>query len=238
MKRRVMVTEIMASVIVIGVILVLAVRRNSGVSAKAANDELTRSTEELRRELERSGDEIVARIAEHVNRLELLVGQAEERSKRLREDEKRLLDLQQELAQQLTEGHILQQRMKSQIASLGNLDNVGNSAAAQPLPETSPPRDFSSILAQSIEREEAPEEVVAAEDEDNFESPAAPNPPPKIPTSMGERSITINDLADTGAGKARTLLQQGLSVEDVSKETGMGRGAVELLQQMILRQKK
>ena len=239
--------EFLVLAIVLGAVIVFMVRRRVG-SEKAANEELVVSTSKLRQELERTGDEIIGRIDKQVGRLEKLVADADERYVKLKNEETRLDTLEQELAQQITEGHILSQRLKRQTTTaVDEASRVVVSAAQEQSyppkeqsPQELPQDDFSAVLARSMQKKEAslPEEDMPSAT--NFAPLVAPVVTSKQPTDFAqpEGQIAISDLADSGAGKARLLLQQGLSIEDVAKETGMGRGAVELLQQMVRRQRK
>ena len=83
------------------------------------------------------------------------------------------------------------------------------------------------------ESEEQPESVDeddeissdASSDEDEEPEPG-PTPPP------------VATRPDSPALRARELLEKGMSPADVTKETGMGRGAVDLLAQMVEKQRK
>lgn len=55
--------------------------------------------------------------------------------------------------------------------------------------------------------------------------PRAQNPPPQPPPAKKADSLSIRDM-----------LLAGMSIEEVARETGLGRGAVELVQQMIRHQ--
>ncbi len=55
--------------------------------------------------------------------------------------------------------------------------------------------------------------------------PRAQNPPPQPPPAKKADSLSIRDM-----------LLSGMSIEEVARETGLGRGAVELVQQMIRHQ--
>ncbi len=48
--------------------------------------------------------------------------------------------------------------------------------------------------------------------------------------------VLQDEQASTDSAKARALLMNGWSVEDVSRETGLGKGAVELMKEMMRRQ--
>ena len=54
----------------------------------------------------------------------------------------------------------------------------------------------------------------------------------------GEQPPPVTTRPDSPAGRARALLEKGMSPVEVSKQTGMGRGAVDLLAQMVQRQRK
>lgn len=240
--------EFLVLAIVLGAVLVLVVRHRSD-TRKATTAELVGSTQQLRQELERTGDEIIGRIDKQVSRLESLVAQADERCRRLREEETRLGNMQQELAQQIAEAHILQQRLRRQTSATSNApvadvadapdgEEQKNYATVSVAEEKPVLNDFSAILAQSMGREPTDDSVANVADTAKFSPLAVPKSRQPTDFAQPEGQIAVSDLADSGAGKARTLLQQGLSIEDVAKETGMGRGAVELLQQMVLRQRK
>ena len=47
------------------------------------------------------------------------------------------------------------------------------------------------------------------------------------------QSAVVNSDSSSPAQRARELLAQGMDPQDVARETGMGRGAVELLAQMV-----
>ena len=238
------VTEVMVLAIVLGAALVFLVRQRSNSSAGAAAGELAKDAAELKQELQRTGDEIITSLGGHIARLESLVKQADERAKKLQEEEERLSGMQLELAQQIAEGHMLQQRMKSQLAVLSKPSAI---AETMPPPSTinapppSPPKadDFAAVLARSMEQDEsASPDVAYPSSGAQSKSYVPPKRSEPAPSTLGNaQRIEVSELGDSGADRARLLLRQGLSVEDVAKETGMGRGAVELLQQMIMRKR-
>ncbi len=75
-----------------------------------------------------------------------------------------------------------------------------------------------------------PEAPEAEKTEPSYEEPAAEEEMPQQAEEAPEEHVL------TDSAKARGLLINGWSVEDVARETGMGRGAVELMQQMLRRQ--
>jgi hypothetical protein len=68
--------------------------------------------------------------------------------------------------------------------------------------------------------EDMPEPIVPEEE------PEEKQPEPEEPQRKPEKAISPN------AAKAKALLRSGYSVEETARETGMGRGAIELLQEM------
>ena len=80
-----MVTELLGFLIIIGALLIAAVRYWSRRRPDADRDgeEMRVSTEQLKAELERSADAVVSRMGSHIQHLEALLRQAEERTNRL-----------------------------------------------------------------------------------------------------------------------------------------------------------
>ena len=117
--------------------------------------------------------------------------------------------------------------------------------AVQPVMERVDAQDFASVLQNSMEREAAAE---ALQDEpainaqqaaglaeamnrhSDEEEPAAAEETPakaeKAEAPVEQRTVSPN------AAKASALLRSGYSVEETARETGMGRGAIELLREM------
>ncbi|MBQ7477791.1 MAG: hypothetical protein IJT01_02680, partial [Selenomonadaceae bacterium] len=111
-----MVVEIMGLLIIAGVVMVLFVRWQSNKQQKPMREyqDMQISTEKLRRELERSGDEIIQRMGSHVNQLEKLVRETDEKSDALHRRMAELRALQQGMQQQIAEGRVLQQQLLEQ----------------------------------------------------------------------------------------------------------------------------
>ena len=122
----------------------------------------------------------------------------------------------------------------------------GTVVDAVPPPGTEENRSFSSILQDSIERGEAaqqwPTDVYEPSGETyrGTQPQSSPEPgrvaaPRQTALPDGGVDVGVPD-DDNAAERARALLRDGHSVEEVSRETGMGRGAVELLRQMVQHQ--
>lgn len=66
-------------------------------------------------------------------------------------------------------------------------------------------------------------------------------PPPEMPTKPPEKKESIPERRDlkletTDSSIIKEMLLAGMSVEEISRETGLGRGAIELIQEMTRRQ--
>lgn len=293
-------TYFMALLILIGAGLVLLAKylTRRKLAPKTVHEDMARSTEQLKRELERSGGEIVKRMGSHVERLESLIAESDRRADSLDAQLTELHTLSQTIDKEIDELRAAEQdaRREQQLASqlLGELRAAaaGASAMRQAMPLVPPAsvervdaQDFTSVLERSIARDErrqpsaapayvpTPEAVhmaagVAqamqgrsqAQDLAERQGVAAASPaistaaitpiapatvsstapaPPVGPPSAEESEATDDASEEAGANSAarvRALLLAGWSVEDIARETGMGKGAIELMQEMIRRQ--
>ena len=113
--------------------------------------------------------------------------------------------------------------------------------------------DFAAVLQQSIARDEQSTQMAASMDtmqpmvsaqqaaglaEAMTHRPELqPAQADAAPQSVGSSAAdTAADSVPPNATKARALLLSGYSVEDTARETGIGRGAIELLQEMSRRE--
>ncbi|MBR3458003.1 MAG: hypothetical protein IKH16_07610 [Selenomonadaceae bacterium] len=252
-----MVVEVMGLLIVAGAVLVFFVRYQGRKSQQPVLDQkdMEDSTERLRQELERSGDAIIQRIGSHVDRLEHMVRETDEKEDLLARRIAELQGLRQGIQQQLAEGRLLQQRLAEQYQQNQQLYqqmSARQAAMAQqrqavpaevPLAWTQPPEvqrrpteeappSFSQILHDSMER--------GAQEDPQIQDVYEPSPEARRMAQQAEDSKDAPGNAEepggNAANRARAFLMEGYSIEDVSRETGMGRGAIELLQQMVQHQ--
>lgn len=128
--------------------------------------------------------------------------------------------------------------------------------ASQPV-ERVDAEDFAAVLQQSIARDEQSAQMPAAVDtmqplvsaqqaaglaEAMTHRPETVQPEPILqPTASAPADpVDATDAGDTeeppNAAKARALLLSGYSIEETARETGIGRGAIELLQEMSRRE--
>ena len=243
--------EIFGFLIIAGALLVLVVRVISKRQQSVDTEELRASTEQLKAELTRSADAVIARMGKHIQHLENLLRQADERNVRLEagiNEYKRLAgemeDRSAALNRELTEA-------RKMIAELAAYQSVPLVPPQPVMPMTSATpmqrvdaQDFAAVLQNSMNREEPainaqqatglavamtkrPEELAEVHDSAPQEIPEDEEekvePPQK---SEPEKAISPN------AAKAKALLRSGYSIEDTARETGMGRGAIELLREM------
>ena len=292
-------TYFMALLILIGAGLVLLAKylTRRKLAPKTVHEDMARSTEQLKRELERSGGEIVKRMGSHVERLESLIAESDRRADSLDAQLTELHTLSQTIDKEIDELRAAEQdaRREQQLASqlLGELRAaaVGASAMRQAMPIVSPApvervdaQDFTSVLERSIARDErrqpsaapayvpTPESVHTAagvaqamqgrsQAQELAERQGVPAASTDIRTehmapvtaaapfsesassvertSAEEVEETKEEKEEAGASSAarvRALLLAGWSVKDIARETGMGKGAIELMQEMVRRQ--
>ena len=152
-------------------------------------------------------------------------------------------------------------QLRQQLAEAGMQASsmiVGQSAAMERVDA----QNFSEVLHQSMARDKRGQEMPAysaqpdaapyAYQQRNMEKPLAAGASPRIqepndeelayeevpPSGKDEirKEEVMEKPISTESAKARSLLMNGWSVEDVARETGMGKGAVELMKEMLKRQ--
>lgn len=261
-----MVPEILGFLIIAGALLVLVVRVISKRQQSVDTEELRVSTEQLKAELTRSADAVIARMGNHIQHLESLLRQADERNVRLEAGINEYKRIAQELEDRSASLNRELSEARKVIAELSAYQSM-TMVPPQPVShvlknpanihtlQRAEMQDFAAMLQNSLERqEEMPENAMAAEPAINAQQaaglaeamnrrpeempePLAPEPeeegeaeaekqPEPAKTSEPEKPISPN------AAKAKALLRSGYSVEDTARETGMGRGAIELLKEM------
>ena len=232
-------------------------QRQKGVDT----EELRESTEQLKAELTRSADAVIARMGNHIQHLESLLRQADERNVRMeagineykriaQELEDRSASLNQELAE-----------ARKTIAELKACQTMVPPQPAAPvmhmaaIPVTPVPQvqervdaqDFATVLQKSLDREDMDVPAINAQQaaglaeamnrrpeeigESLVTETAEPEEPEEINVSEDKPREPEKPISPNAA-KAKALLRSGYSVEETARETGMGRGAIELLKEM------
>ena len=236
-----MVTEILGFFIILGAILVLVVKQISKRQQATLNDvnDMQESTEQLKLELQRSADAVINRIGGHIAHLEKLLQEADERNlelmRQLRvadETENRLRRYANEIEQQMLS-------WRQNLVTAPNMTNTNAALRAYAESGSAPERldavDFASVLQQSIARDEQPKQVdslTAAMNEKVMEAASETAPEAAAMTDKQSETAAEPDLT----AKAGALLRSGYSVEAVAKETGLGKGAIQLLKEMNRRE--
>lgn len=261
MFSSVMVTEILGLLIVVGALLVFLMRYLARRQSQPLADqqEVQQSTVRFKEELERSGDAIVARLGNHVSHLEELIREADAKSALLeaklaeqRHLEMELADMEKSLRLTLEQARIGRQRAEA--------------AHSFSEPIRVDARDFASVLQNSIEREpvtetgyvQVPEEPEAKPVAEAV-SPAGKADEAPAPSSGENQAMALEDAMKqmgrqpepeaprtelksgkqnpgTAAAKARAMLLSGYSIEEASRDTGLGIRAVELIREMNRRE--
>lgn len=224
-----MITELMIILIVVGAIIVFVAWTSA---RKRKHDEEDRrdaeeSTEKFKQGLEKTANEIIGRMEEQAARMEKLLNETERSRAQV---EGRIV----ELKKLIRKVELQESELKNFLARLENaVDDVNavrnSQPARQPVQKISPPiltaptSNFAAVLEKSM---------------------AEPAPPKKsehvarrtseLPTA-GTNSETVN-AADSSA--VREMLAEGLTVEEIARETGLGRGAILLVQQMMRHERR
>ena len=219
-----MITELMIILIVVGAIIIFVAwtstqrRKRNDDDRKDAED----STEKFKSDLQKTATEIIGRMEEQAARMEKLLKESE----RIRtQTEGRVT----ELKKLIRKTELQENELKNFLERMENaVDNVNAvSPARQPAPRISPPpisytpkKNFATVLEQSMTE------------------PAPPKKSEHIARRVSEMPATganLEEAADTAA--VREMLETGMTVEEISRKTGLGRGAILLVKQMMRHQK-
>ena len=244
-----MITEILGFFIILGAILVLVVKQISKRQQTTLNDvnDMRESTEQLKLELQRSADAVINRIGGHIAHLEKLLQEADERNLELTRQLRAADETENELRRYANEieQQMLSWRQNQVVTAVPNMTNTNaalraytESVSAPPEPERLDATDFASVLQQSIARGEQPKQVesLTAAMNEKVIADASDG----IASNEATAAITDNkietDAEPNLTAKASALLRSGYSVEAVAKETGLGKGAIQLLKEMNRRE--
>ena len=249
-----MMTEIM------GVLIVL------NRPAEMVHQDMQYATQQLKQELERTGNEITSRLEQHVMNLEQLIHEADQRKNIL---EGRIVELRELVKlgdEQMDALHTLRseiveaRQLRQQLADAGKqISEIvhGQAVMTEPAEE----RNFSEVLNQSMSQSGSTvqEYLPYASQQAPVSYEAQETVTPVVPSSAqyevkGEsvgqelsedtqsgvmeapEALPQEEPVVTDSARVRALLLNGWSVEDVARETGIGKGAVELMKEMMRRQ--
>ena len=248
--------EIFGFLIIAGALLVMVVRVISKRQQGVDTEELRASTEQLKAELTRSADAVIARMGNHIQHLENLLRQADERNVRLENginEYKRLAGEMEERSAALNRELSEARKMIAELAAYQSVPLVPQQPV-MPMAVPAAPmqridaQDFAAVLQNSMSREDDSEPAINAQQAAGLAEAMTRRPEdmlePLVPEHEEERAATEEEkpeppkkrepekVISPNAAKAKALLRSGYSVEDTARETGMGRGAIELLREM------
>ena len=228
-----MITELMIILIVVGAVIIFIAwtsarrRKNDDDERRDAEE----STEKFKQDLEKTANEIIGRMETQAARLEKLLNESEKSRTQL---EGRIAEL-KKLSRKIDEQSIDLRNLTARIDA--KIDNVEQRQPARqpvkspitppPISITPPTQNFSKILEQSMTEPAPPKRseqlTKAAPVRKISEMPAKPTPAQSEFENSGDSAVV------------REMLMDGLTVEEIAKETGLGRGAILLIQQMMRR---
>lgn len=235
-----MTTEFFSVIIVIGAIIVWFARRQL---MKARQEEISNNPEalkadtgRLRDELEQSADEIIDRMAKHIDRLEGLIKEADRKAKILQDRidyleasggrKKDEGDNQDAAFAAILEESIYQENMRPR----GEAEATADLDADTELNDESYSIDISSEADSESYSMEIPEDQLEA----YIMSRKADEIPDRPVESLVDKAYDTRE----NSAKAQELLERGVSAEEISRKTNLGIGAVTLMQAIQQREAK
>ena len=235
-----MTTEFFSVIIVIGAIIVWFARRQL---MKARQEEISNNPEalkadtgRLRDELEQSADEIIDRMAKHIDRLEGLIKEADRKAKILQDRidyleasggrKKDEGDNQDAAFSAILEESIYQENMRPR----GESEATADLDTDTELNDESYSIDISSEADSESYSMEIPEDQLEA----YIMSRKADEIPDRPVESLVDKAYDTRE----NSAKAQELLERGVSAEEISRKTNLGIGAVTLMQAIQQREAK
>lgn len=235
-----MTTEFFSVIIVIGAIIVWFARRQL---IKARQEEISNNPEalkadtgRLRDELEQSADEIIDRMAKHIDRLEGLIKEADRKAKILQD---RIDYLEASGGRKKDEGDdpdaafaaILEESIyQENMRPRGEAEATADLDADTELNDESYSIDISSEADSESYSMEIPEDQLEA----YIMSRKADEIPDRPVESLVDKAYDTRE----NSAKAQELLERGVSAEEISRKTNLGIGAVTLMQAIQQREAK
>ena len=148
----IMITEAMVLLIVVGLLLMILARVSFNRREEAKEKELYRSTDTLKKELERTGSTIIQRMGTHVSKLERLIREAETENGRILSRLDEVTSVRDSLQQVIAEARALQQQLLEQQRMMA-MYRPPTYEATLPPPQNRR-ADFADMLNASIAREQ------------------------------------------------------------------------------------
>ena len=230
-----MITELMIILIVVGAVIIFVAwtsarrRKRDDEERRDAED----STEKFKQDLEKTANEIIERMESQAAHLEKLLndsdhsrtqieGRIAELKKLLRKTENQsneLKELLTRLEDTVEEINSLQRQATSKNPARVTTKSPMPSPKMLLTPQPSPPptENFAKVLESSLTEKPAPKRSEQLRQADDSESSEFDN--------------------NGDSANVREMLLAGMTVEEIARETGLGRGAILLVQQMMRRNK-
>lgn len=226
--------------IIVGAALVMGARWLSHrQTAEESTEEMRASADQFKAEMERSADAVIRRLSGHIRHLETLLQDAEERNDRLERNlaESRRMDEEWKHRSALLEQDLQEaQRLSRELFMRPAVPPMASVLSEQTGAERVDARDFAAVLHQSMERDEAQNQDGISYEKARQAAGLAAAMESRPPEEQQNAANEEEPDAVQNTTKARALLLSGYSVEETARETGMGRGAIELLQEMNRRE--
>lgn len=235
-----MTTEFFSVIIVIGAIIVWFARRQL---IKARQEEISNNPEalkadtgRLRDELEQSADEIIDRMAKHIDRLEGLIKEADRKAKILQD---RIDYLEASGGRKTDEGDDSDAAFSAILEESIYQENMrprGEAEATADL-DTDPElndESYSIDISSEADSESYSMEIP----EDQLEAYIMSRKADEIPDRPVESLVDKAYDTRANSAKAQELLERGVSAEEISRKTNLGIGAVTLMQAIQQREAK
>lgn len=218
-----MITELMIILIVVGAVIILLAWTSARRRKRDEDDrkDTEESTEKFKTNLEKTANEIIGRMEEQAARLEKLLKESE-RSRT--QTEGRIAELKKLVRKTELQAAELKDFLTRLEDAVDDVNAIRNSTPARqsappkiaPKTPPAPTPNFATVLEQSL-TEPAPKK-----------SEHLAKRVSELPATGESDSV---NAADSSA--VREMLAQGMTVEEISRETGLGRGAILLVRQMM-----
>ena len=237
-----MITELMIILIVVGAIIIFVAwtsarkRKHDDEDRKDAEE----STEKFKQDLEKTANEIIGRMETQAAHLEKLFNDSEHSRTQIEGRIAELKKLLKKIDSASAEVKDLLARLDYAVENFETMQRQANLAEQKvnskssrqptkspmppppmlitPQPSQSPTQNFAQVLESSLTE----------------------NPPPKRSEQLAMADDSEQDGASISGDSAavREMLLDGMTVEEIARETGLGRGAILLVQQMLRRKSK
>lgn len=229
-----MITELMIILIVVGAVIIFVAwtsarrRKRDDEDRRDAED----STEKFKQDLEKTANEIIGRMESQAAHLEKLLNDSEHSRTQI---EGRIAELKKLLRKSETQAVELKElltRLDDTVEEINLLQHQATvKSPARPATKSPMPSPKMLITPQPVTP--PPTEKFAKVLESSMTEKPAPKRSDYVTNSNDYDSSDVDNNGDSAA--VREMLLSGMTVEEIARETGLGRGAILLVQQMMRR---